>query len=324
MYAIQDLQTLVARTIDSENFIRVPESLYIPIDYAMRQGGKRIRPVLCLMGCDLFGGDIRKAVKPSLGIEMFHNFTLLHDDIMDNSPLRRGKPTVYKKWNANIAILSGDTMFAMAHEYIMQTDPDRLQAVMKVFNRTAIEICEGQQFDMDFETSSDVAIEDYMIMIRLKTSVLLGGALKIGAIIAGASEENADLLYRFGEKIGIAFQLQDDLFDCWSDVDVFGKVTGTDISDNKKTYLYLKALEIANPEQKKTLLHYFSSKDFDRDTKVNAVRSIYETLDMKQHTLNEMKRCYDAALEALNAISVEDSRKQELIKFANKLMDRKY
>ena len=324
MYAIQELQAVVAQTIDSENFIRVPESLYLPIDYAMRQGGKRIRPVLCLMGCDLFGGNVRKAVKPAIGVEMFHNFTLLHDDIMDNSPLRRGMPTVYKKWNANIAILSGDTMFAMAYEYIMQTEPSLLLPVMKVFNQTAIEICEGQQFDMDFETSSEVGIKDYMGMIRLKTGVLLGGALKIGAIIAGASEKDADLLYRFGEKIGIAFQLQDDLLDCWSDVNVFGKVTGTDISDNKKTFLYLKALEIANPEQKKTLLHYFSSKDFDRETKVNAVKSIYETLDMKQHALNEMRSYYNVAMDALNSISVEDGRKQELIKFANKLMDRKY
>lgn len=324
MHTISELQALVSNTLESENFIRTPKALYLPIDYAMRQGGKRIRPVLCLMGCDLFGGDLQKAMKPAIGIEIFHNFTLLHDDIMDQSPLRRGKPTVYKKWNTNIAILSGDTMFAMAYEYIMQTEPSLLLPVMKVFNQTAIEICEGQQFDMDFETTAEVGIEDYMGMIRLKTGVLLGCALKIGAVIAGAPEQDADLLYRFGEKIGIAFQLQDDLLDCWSDLDVFGKVTGTDISDNKKTFLYLKALEIADAQQKATLQHYFSSKNFDRNTKVEAVKRIYEILEVKQHALETMKNHYNVAIDAMNAISVETIRKQELIKFATKLMDRKY
>jgi geranylgeranyl diphosphate synthase type II len=288
------------------------------------QGGKRIRPLLTLMSCEMFGGDTEKALYPAVGVEIFHNFTLLHDDIMDKAPIRRGQPTVYKKWNENVAILSGDAMFAIAYDFLIRTDAKHVQQIIHAFNRVAIGVCEGQQYDMDFEMQNDVAISEYIEMVRLKTSVLLGGALEIGGIIGGASDEDLKLLYAFGENIGLAFQLQDDWLDVYSDVEKFGKVHGGDIAVNKKTFLYLKALELANGEQSKRLKHYFSSTNFDTDEKFSAVLSIFNELDISEHTKSEMQKYQDVAMNALSQISVSEQAKQPLKTLAENLLTRQY
>jgi geranylgeranyl diphosphate synthase type II len=288
----------------------------------MSQGGKRIRPLLTLMGCELFGGDIEKALYPAVGIEIFHNFTLLHDDIMDKAPIRRGQPTVYKKWTENIAILSGDAMFAVAYDFLTRTDSKDVQRIIQAFNRVAIGVCEGQQYDLDFETQDKVTIPEYINMIRLKTSVLIGGALEIGGIIGNASDSDLKQLYAFGENIGLAFQLQDDWLDVYSDVEKFGKVHGGDIAVNKKTFLYLKALELANNEQSKHLKHYFSSTGFDDKEKFNAILSIYNELNISEHTKSEMHKYQDFAMTALSQISVSELAKQPLKQLAESLLTR--
>lgn len=311
----------IQHIIQTEIVSKQPNLLYDPIVYGLSQGGKRIRPLLTLMGCELFGGDIEKALYPAVGVEIFHNFTLLHDDIMDKAPIRRGQPTVYKKWNENIAILSGDAMFALAYGFLIQTEMHHVQQVIHAFNRVAIGVCEGQQYDMNFETHT-VTIPEYIEMIRLKTSVLLGGALEIGGIIADANDSDLKHLYAFGEHIGLAFQLQDDWLDVYSDVDKFGKVHGGDIASNKKTFLYLKALELADDKQSKQLKHYFSSTDFDADEKFKAVLSIYNELHISEQTKSEMQKYQDLAMKSLAQISVSESNKQPLKTLAEDLLIR--
>ena len=320
MRTIEELQEIAIKIIEEESFLASPNNLYEPIDYAMHQGGKRIRPLLALMASDLFSGDIEKAKPAAIAIEVLHNFTLLHDDIMDKSPLRRGMPTVYNKYDTNTAILSGDTMFAKAFTYLLKAEGNQIHDLVETFTNASIEVCEGQAMDMCFEERDDVRIEEYIEMIRLKTGVLLASALKLGAITALAEKKDMDYLYDFGLNIGIAFQLQDDILDCWSNLEDFGKVTGTDIADNKKTFLYLKSLEIADKEQKKVLLKYFSSTIFDKEEKEMAVKKIYENLNLKTIAKELMQEYNNKAMESLEKIGVDNAIKTNLIIFANKLM----
>lgn len=320
MRTIEELQEIAIRIIEEESFLASPNNLYEPIEYAMHQGGKRIRPLLALMASELFSGDIEKAKPAAIAIEVLHNFTLLHDDIMDKSPLRRGMPTVYNKYDTNTAILSGDTMFAKAFTYLLKAEETQIHELVETFTNASIEVCEGQAMDMCFEERDDVRIEEYIEMIRLKTGVLLASALKLGAITALANKKDMDYLYDFGLNIGIAFQLQDDILDCWSNLEDFGKVTGTDIADNKKTFLYLKSLEIADKEQKKVLLKYFSSTIFDKEEKEMAVKKIYENLNLKTIAKELMQEYNNKAMESLEKIGVDNAIKTNLIIFANKLM----
>lgn len=320
--AFKDLIDFELEEFNKSLLNKKPSSLYDPIKYTLDLGGKRMRPLLTLNACDLFDGTISEAVKPALGIEIFHNFTLLHDDIMDKAPLRRNKPTVHKKWNADIAILSGDTMFVQSFQYVMQSPSQHLKEVLEVFTKTAIEVCEGQQMDMDFETMSNVSIPQYLKMIGLKTSVLLAGSMKIGAIIGGARAEDADHLYEFGKNLGIAFQLHDDILDVFGSSDKVGKQTGGDIVSNKKTYLLLKALDMADRYKKEELQLWMHTTDVDAMEKVEAVKSIYEYLGVKGLAEAEMQKFYEKSLTHLNQIPCNSIKKHQLTKFAENLMQR--
>ena len=299
-----------------------PAELYEPISYTLLLGGKRMRPVLVLMACEIFGGDIEKAIHPALGIEVFHNFTLLHDDIMDKAPLRRNKPTVHVKWNNDIAILSGDTMFVKSYQLMMQTEDKNLRQVLEIFCKTAIEVCEGQQLDMNFETQQNVSIQDYLNMITLKTAVLLAGSLQIGAIIGGADNSSAQHLYEFGKNIGIAFQLQDDILDVFGDSEKFGKQTGGDILSNKKTFLLLKAIETAKGDALQQLNFWLTKKDFVAEEKIHAVKLIYNELGVKEISENKMREYHQTAMQHFNAIKIDAVKKVELLAFAESLMVR--
>ncbi len=324
MYSFDDLLNYFEDNLKKETFSHQPEELYQPIGYTLALGGKRIRPVLTLMACDMFGGDIKDALPQALAIEMFHNFTLIHDDIMDNAPIRRGKKTVYKKWSPNIAILSGDTLFAYAYQFAQKADKEILGDILNVFNQTAIEVCEGQQYDLNFETRNDVSVGEYINMIRLKTAVLFGASLKIGSIIGGAKKEESDKLYNFALNIGLGFQLKDDLLDSFGDEMVFGKKTGGDILTNKKTFLYLKALELATDATKKQLLDYYSSSDINNQAKVQSVKSIFSSLKVDKITEAEINKYFDKGLVYLNNMNVNDRIKKELHKLASKMIHRTY
>jgi len=302
-----------------------PAELYEPIAYTMGQPGKRLRPLLSLLACHLFGGDIEKAIYPALSVEIFHNFTLVHDDIMDKAPLRRGQQTVYQKWNADIAILAGDTMFAMAYQYALKTDPALVPKVLTVFSKAAIEVCEGQQLDMNFETMKTVSIPEYLNMIRLKTAVLLGASLEIGAICAHALPEDIVHIYQFGILLGIAFQLKDDLLDVYGDQDQFGKLSGGDIATNKKTYLYLKALELADDVKFNRLTSLYSPNSIlPVEDKIRQVKQILDELDVKEQVGLIMDDYYFQAMLALSNISIGSSRLEPLQDFAQKLFNRTY
>ena len=322
MYTISELQTLINESIHHEKIGREPYSLYDPINYTLNAGGKRIRPALVLMACNLFSDEIEKALKPAIGLEIFHNFTLLHDDIMDHADIRRGNPTVHKKWNENTAILSGDAMFIKAYEYILECESPNFREILKVFNNTALEVCEGQQYDMEFENRFDVTESEYLRMIELKTSVLLAAALKIGAMIGGASRNEADLLYEFGRNIGLAFQLQDDLLDVYGDVNVFGKEIGGDIVANKKTMMLIKALELAKGKDLEDLKKCINQNEFNRVEKIEKVTGIYDKLNIKELVQNKIMALNNSALEYLNQIVVADHKKSELKKLAEKLVNR--
>jgi len=324
MRTINQLQEILNREVESLDFPLYPADLYEPIKYILALGGKRIRPALLLMSCDMFGGDILKAVPPALAIEVFHNFTLMHDDIMDNAPLRRGKVTVHEKWNKNVAILSGDVMLVKGYELMMNVDDRVLRPIMNIFNETAIGVCEGQQIDMEFETRSDVHIDEYINMIRLKTAVVLGGALKIGALIGGSTPEDALLLQTFGEQLGVAFQLQDDILDVYGDPEKFGKQVGGDILSNKKTFLQIKALELADELQASGLNQWFSGTHFDPREKIEAVTGIYDQLNIRHYAWETMLTYATKAFEALDAISLPSAPKQYLRDFADGLMVREY
>lgn len=299
-----------------------PESLYAPIRYELSLGGKRIRPVLMLMACELFGGDLNQAVKPAIGLEIFHNFTLLHDDVMDNSDLRRGQPTVHKVWSENHAILSGDAMQIMATQYMTQVPPRHMPAVMETFLKTALEICEGQQFDMDFEDRNDVTTEEYINMIRLKTAVLLGCALKIGAILAGAPVAQANSLYHFGENLGLAFQLQDDYLDVFGDPIIFGKNIGGDIVNEKKTFMLIEAQRLAQGKDLETMQEYLHNNDVEPRDKIAAITEVYNNLGIGELCNKKAEEYYEAALRCMDEILVPEDRKLPLLALAKSLMNR--
>lgn len=322
MYKPEELLKMVNEALEQLPYDRKPASLYEPIRYVLSLGGKRIRPVLMLMAYNLWKDDPERIMMQALGLETYHNFTLLHDDVMDNADMRRGHETVHKKWNANQAILSGDTMLLQAFERIESCEPDKLQEVFKVFLVTAYEIGEGQQFDVEFETRNDVTEEEYIEMIRLKTSVLLACAVKIGAILAGASKEDADSIYKFGEQIGLAFQLQDDLLDVYGDPKVFGKNIGGDITSNKKTYMLINAVNCANAQQREELMRWIDAKTFDREEKVKAVTRLYDEIGIRQLCEQKMEACYEIGLEHLAKVSVSDERKAILKAYAASMMKR--
>ena len=306
------MQTLLNQVNDifaKESFVHEPTHLYEPIEYTLRLGGKRIRPLLLLAAGQMMGGQADQVRNAAIGIELFHNFTLLHDDLMDKSPLRRGQPTVYTKWDENTAILSGDTMFALAWRYFLIQPTPRLQTILQCFNETAIEVCEGQQYDMNFETADQVTIDEYMEMIRLKTAVLLAGALKIGALYADAPVADIQHIYQFGIHLGLAFQLQDDLLDAYGDVATFGKQNYQDIRDNKKTYLYLKALQMSAPEQEAELRHLFAETPADPSDKVSRVLAIYNQLDIQANVAQAVSTQFQLAHLHLDAIQVPEAKK---------------
>lgn len=299
-----------------------PVELYSPIKYTLGFGGKRIRPVTTLMGCELFCGDYKRALPQAIAIELFHNFTLIHDDIMDNAPIRRGQETVFKKWDSNIAILSGDTLFAMAYQYAQQADKEILKDTLSVFNQTAIEVCEGQQFDLNYETSNNVSVDDYIKMIRLKTGVLFGASLKIGALIGGANKKEANLLYDFGVNIGLGFQLKDDLLDTFGNEGIFGKKTGGDIVTNKKTFLYIKALEIADENGRNELLNLYNTENIDPDYKIEVTKKLFLKYEVDLAANKEIDKYFKVGMDCLNSINLPESDKQQLMDVAVKMIDR--
>jgi geranylgeranyl diphosphate synthase type II len=322
MMTSEEILRVVNKGLESLAYDRKPASLYEPIRYVLSLGGKRIRPVLMLLSYNLFKEQPEKILMPALGLETYHNYTLLHDDLMDNADVRRGQPTVHKKWDANTAILSGDSMLVLAYQRVAQCDNVHLPLVLDLFTETALEIGEGQQFDMDFETRNDVAEEEYIEMIRLKTSVLLACALKMGAILGDASQEDADLLYRFGEKIGLAFQLQDDLLDVYGDPKVFGKAIGGDITSNKKTYMLINAVNRANAEQRAELMRWIEAKDFDRAEKVAAVTRLYDEIGIRQLCEEKINYYFEQGKLLLEKVNVPVERKEVLRQYTNAMMHR--
>lgn len=320
MHSIPQLQDKVSELFDTRNYLSTPNELYEPIQYTLSQGGKRLRPLLSLISCSMFGGNLSEVENAAIGLEIFHNFTLLHDDIMDQSPMRRGMPSVYTKWDTNTAILSGDTMFVLAYDYVIKTNPEILYSTLVLFNQTAREVCEGQQYDMNFENLLHTNIEEYMEMIRLKTAVLIAAALKMGALAARASQYDQDAIYDFGILIGIAFQLRDDFLDAFGNQAVFGKPIGNDIVTNKKTFLYLKAFEKANPAQKNQLIQAFAMTDSQQ--KVKQVLEIYESLQIRHETDNIILELHRQALEILNKINISQENRNSILPFLHKLVGR--
>ncbi len=299
-----------------------PTNLYEPIRYMLSLGGKRLRPMLTLLGYGLAKDDYESVVEPALAVELFHNFTLMHDDIMDEAPIRRGQPTVHEKWNNTVAILSGDTMMVKAYDLMLKTPADRLGEAIQKFNKCAVEVCEGQQFDMNFEELETITEDQYIEMIRLKTAVLLGFSLEFGGILAGMSGDQLAKLNAVGEKAGIGFQLMDDLLDVYADKAKFGKQVGGDIVSNKKTFLLIKALELANPTQRRELDRWLSVTDFNNEEKVEAVKKIYEEIGIYDLTTNKMNAYYDEAFKLLDDLEASADGKNQLKAFFQKLMKR--
>lgn len=324
MKTADELLTQVNAFLDALPYERTPKSLYEPIRYVLSMGGKRIRPVLMLLGYNLYKEDTDKILMNAIALETYHNYTLLHDDLMDQADLRRGHETVHKKWDANTAILSGDSMLVLAYERMAQCDSRHLADVLRLFTTTALEIGEGQQYDMEFETREDVREEEYIEMIRLKTSVLLACALKIGAILADAPAEDADSLYKFGEQIGLAFQLQDDYLDVYGDSKVFGKKIGGDITSNKKTFMLINAFSHANEAQRQELEKWVNAKSFDREEKIAAVTRLYNEIGIDKMAQAKIAYYFEQSKKYLDAVQVPAERKEELQKYAQRMMKRKY
>jgi len=323
MQNVQHYQEAFLNYLNQYKVDKEPSTLYDPVNYILDLGGKRLRPILTLLAAEIFNCDYKKALDAALAIEVFHNFSLIHDDIMDDAPLRRGKETVHLKWDLNTGILSGDAMLIMAYQLFENYDSETFQKLVKLFSKTALEVCEGQQYDIDFEERNDVTIEEYLKMIELKTSVLIGCALKMGAIVANASENDQDYIYEFGKNLGIAFQLQDDYLDAFADPKTFGKQVGGDIIENKKTYLYLKAIEFSSKEQKLELQHLFSIAPKDSTDKVEMVKQIYVSSGATLATQNEIKNYTDKAFIYLEKLSVDYDKKAILRQFGDALMNRK-
>ena len=324
MYTADEILNKVNNFIANLPYEREPESLYAPVKYVLSMGGKRIRPTLMLLAYNMFKDDPECILMQAVGLETYHNYTLLHDDLMDHADLRRGHETVHKRWNDNQAVLSGDTMLVLAYERMAQGLTDKLGEVLSLFTQTALEIGEGQQYDIDFETRNDVSEEEYIEMIRLKTSVLLACALKIGAILGGASQTDADNLYKFGEQIGLAFQLQDDYLDVYGDPKVFGKAVGGDIASNKKTYMLINAFNCADDRQRKELQCLIGAEAFHRDEKVAAVTALYNEIGIDKMAKDKMDFFFEQSKRYLDAVSISEERKLELRAYAERMMKRKY
>ena len=319
----EELLVKVNDFLDNLKYDRKPSGLYDPMKYVLSMGGKRIRPVLMLLSYGLFKDDVESVLMPACALETYHNYTLLHDDLMDNADMRRGNETVHRKWDANTAILSGDSMLVLAYERMAKCNPVYLSDVLHTFTETALEIGEGQQYDMEFETRNDVTEDEYIEMIRLKTSVLLACAQKIGAILAGASKQDQDNLYKFGEQIGLAFQLQDDYLDVYGDPKVFGKKVGGDIICNKKTYMLINAYNRADAEQRRELQHWMEAETFNSDEKVAAVTALYNKVGVDKLAIEKIAYYFEESKKYLDAVQVSDERKAELRLYAQKMMHRK-
>ena len=323
MYHSDELLTLVNSALEALPYDREPKSLYDPVRYVLSLGGKRIRPVLMLLGYNLYKENPEDILMQALALETYHNYTLLHDDLMDNADLRRGNQTVHKRWNANKAILSGDSMLVLAYQRMQQCDSRHLQAVLDVFTETALEIGEGQEYDMAFETRNDVTEDEYIEMIRLKTSVLLACAIKIGALLADAPDDDVNNLYKFGEQLGLAFQLQDDLLDVYGDEQVFGKAIGGDITSNKKTYMLINAINRANPEQRDELMRWIDARDFDRQEKIAAVTRLYDEIGIRQLCEQKINYYFDECRKYLAKVQVSNERKKQLLDYTDEMMKRR-
>lgn len=317
---LRQLVEKINKALAETTYGEQPEELYAPIRYMMALGGKRLRPLLTLLGYSLWQQDAEPAIKPALAVEVFHNFTLMHDDIMDQAPLRRGQATVHEKWNGNTAILSGDVMLVKAYDLLLASPPQLLNTILRKFNRCAAEVCEGQQLDMNFESRQQVSQEEYLHMITLKTAVLLGYSLELGAILAGAPETASEQLYRFGVNMGLGFQLQDDLLDVYADKEKFGKQVGGDILSNKKTFLLINALERAEGEAAASLNNWLEQEKYDSQEKVRAVTAIYDQLGIRELTEAKMEEYFNAAFEGLNQLQVPEERKDLLLSFTHQLI----
>ena len=322
MNKAQEIQDSFEAYLQGLAYSRQPDALYAPIRYVLSLGGKRIRPTLLVMAYEMYADDIARVFRTAAGMEIFHNFTLLHDDLMDRASVRRGNPTVHIRWNENTAILSGDGMLVLAYRYLSETDPEYLTAILKIANDTFTEIMEGQQYDMDFETRDDVTEQEYIEMIRLKTSVLLAACLKMGAVLGGASAQDADLMYEFGEKLGLAFQLQDDLLDVYGDPAVFGKKIGGDILCNKKTYLYINACLLADERQRAELDRWAAYDGSDPESKIAGVRAIYDAVGVRDLSERLIGSLFAQAQDKLNRVSLAEDRKSALREYSKSLMNR--
>ncbi len=323
MHSIYQYQEFISDYLQSQNQIKEPKNLYEPIQYILGLGGKRIRPVLTLMSAEVFDADYKKALPAALAVEVFHNFSLIHDDIMDDAPLRRGNETVHEKWNINTGILSGDAMLILAYQYFEKYESAVFRDLAKLFSKTALEVCEGQQWDVDFENRDDVTIPEYLKMIEYKTAVLVAAAMKMGAIIAETSEENSNLIYDFGLNLGLAFQLQDDFLDAFGNPETFGKQVGGDIIENKKTYLYLKATEFASVEEKEQLMHLFSIQPDDNTEKIASVKKIFDATGASDATKKAIQEYTLIAFEMLQKLKIDQEKKEILKSFGENLMGRK-
>lgn len=324
MLQLTDCQRIITANLHLAEIPADPSNLYDPIRYILDAGGKRIRPSLVLMACNVYRDDVRPAIFPALAIEVFHNFTLMHDDIMDNAELRRNQPTVHNKWNRNTAILSGDAMLIKSYELLHRVREHYGNLLFSLFDYTAMSVCEGQQYDLDFEKRDDVTLPEYMRMIRLKTAVLLASSLKTGAIVGGAKEPQTSLFFEFGLNLGLAFQLQDDMLDLYADPVLFGKELGNDVVSNKKTFLHLQALSIASEYQKAILTKWMQTKEFNREEKINAVKEVYDKLNIKQLTIQQIDSYYCQAVNKLDAIKIKSDRKKALITMADFLLKREH
>lgn len=323
MQAINQYQDVFVEYLNEQKILRQPRNLYEPIEYILNLGGKRMRPVLTLMAADIFGADFKKALPAAMAVEVFHNFSLVHDDIMDDAPLRRGNETVHEKWNINTGILSGDAMLILAYQYFEQYEPKIFRDLAKLFSKTALEVCEGQQWDVDFEIRNDVTIPEYLKMIEYKTAVLVGAAMKMGAITAQTSEENANLIYDFGLNLGLAFQLQDDYLDAFGDPATFGKQVGGDIIENKKTYLYLKALELGTAHEAELLKELFNTLPEDNSQKIETSKEIFVNSGSAHATQEAIEAYTMKAFEVLGKMEITPENKELLKAFGAYLMKRK-
>lgn len=324
MYSINEIREITDNAIKQIHWSENMLGLYAPADYMMQMGGKRIRPMLTLLAADSFSGDIVDATVCAMAMEVFHNFTLVHDDIMDDAPVRRGKPTVHTNWDISTAILSGDAMLIKAYTLLCETNSSSLPQILRIFNKTATEVCEGQRMDMDFEKLESVSVEQYLEMIRLKTSVLLGCCLYSGAKIANADEFDAQKLFAFGEFLGLSFQIQDDILDTWGNAKTFGKKTGGDILRNKKTFLSIKTMELADAGDKEKLLQYFSTSEVEEEEKLNFVITMYQKYNVKEIANGVMEKYYYSALSSLQAIELAEEKKVRLKEFAQSIYDRNF